>query len=508
MLNLLPKRRFFYYLNFINMKFTKKIRQIKCDDASKVFSKIYRNFEHKFLFESRDISHIYGRMSLIGIDPALEIRGKGEKFEILSLNERGGDYLKQFAYRDFEISDQCEFEKDMISGTIKKVGVSFEEGERTKQKNIAQIVRLFLEKFAIEEREFMGLYGAFSYDFIRQFEDIPDLLPSNEVYDFRLFLFDSFIFFDHLRDKAEIITYRDDLKNAENAAFELNDLVARGKEYEADYAVKNDEFELSENDYCNLVENARELAEKGELFEVVYSNTLKANIEGDSFGLYQAYREANPSPYLFYFDFGDEQLVGASPEMMVRCEYGKVHLRPISGTAKRGEDPVEDHENMLELLKSEKERAELDMLIDLGRNDLARICESGIEISDYRFVEQYSKVMHTVAHVSGRLRKEFSAYDALIACLNAGTLTGAPKVAAMTEIEKNESSRRGYYGGTIGYLTFSGEMDTGIIIRTAHVKDGELSFRVGATLLYDSDPVSEYQETLNKAQAFLTTISS
>lgn len=188
--------------------------------------------------------------------------------------------------------------------------------------------------------------------------------------------------------------------------------------------------------------------------------------------------------------------------MMVRCEDGIVSLRPISGTAKRGKDSLEDHENMLALLSDPKERAELDMLIDLGRNDLSRVCEPGIEINDYRFVEKYSRVMHTVAHLSGKLRKDCMALDALLACLNAGTLTGAPKVAAMKIIERHEQERRGYYGGTIGYLTFSGDMDTGIIIRTAHIKKRELKFQVGATLLYDSVPREEYEETLHKAAAF------
>ena len=193
--------------------------------------------------------------------------------------------------------------------------------------------------------------------------------------------------------------------------------------------------------------------------------------------------------------------------MMVRCENNIVNLRPISGTAKRGKDPIEDHENMLALLSDPKERAELDMLIDLGRNDLSRVCEPGVTITDYRFVEKYSRVMHTVAHLSGKLRSDYTALDALIACLNAGTLTGAPKVAAMQTIERHEKERRGYYGGTIGYLTFSGDMDTGIIIRTAHIKDHQLRFQVGATLLYDSVPEKEYQETLNKAEAFLKTFS-
>jgi len=210
---------------------------------------------------------------------------------------------------------------------------------------------------------------------------------------------------------------------------------------------------------------------------------------------------------MFYFDMGDEQLIGASPEMMVRCEKGIVNLRPISGTAPRGTNSIEDHENMLKLLNCTKEKAELDMLVDLGRNDLTRVCQPNIKVSDYRFVEKYSKVMHTVTHLEGELRPECTAFDALISTLNNGTLTGAPKVQAMSVIEKHETQRRGYYGGAIGYLTFGGDMDTGIIIRTAHVKKDNISISAGATLVYDSDPTSEYEETMNKAAALLSVIS-
>lgn len=490
------------------MQFYKKIREIKCEDASEVFSKIYRRYNKKFLFESRDISHIYGRLSLIGVDPAFEVTGKNDQFKIRSLNMRGERYLKQI--RDTELKEVCDsFERTGhdIHGVISKEDGDLEESQRTRRKNISQIIRLILHSFKVEEKGFIGLYGGFTYDFVRLFEDLPELIEDVEkLDDFRLEFYDSFVYFDHLKNEASVIVYRDIDKLVKTDSEFLARLIERGTSTTAKFKIENSKFELDEPEYEAMVEKARQLAKEGELFEVVFSNTLRADFQGDAFGLYQKYRDENPSPYLFYFDFGDEQLVGASPEMMVRCENGVVHMRPISGTAKRGRDPVENHENMVELLNSEKERAELDMLIDLGRNDLARICQPGIEISDYRFVEQYSKVMHTVAHLRGNLRPDLEAFDSLIACMNAGTLTGAPKVQAMIEIEKNEKSRRGYYGGSIGYLTLAGNMDTGIIIRTAHIRNGRLSFRVGATLLYDSDPTSEYEETLNKARAFLTTI--
>jgi anthranilate/para-aminobenzoate synthase component I len=461
-----------------------------------VFSKIYQDYKHKFLLESKDISQIYGRLSLIGVDPVLKIIGKNNNFSIEAINKRGGRYLKELSKTS-----------SSIKGTIKRESTEVEESRRSKQKNISQIIRHILETFKTKERTLLGLYGAFSYDFIRLFEDIGDSLPENNVNDFTLFLYDTFIFFDHLKNNSEIILYREKEKEAEESFKKIQTKLHKS-EKNPTYKIKNPQFSLNKDQYENLVKVARKYAKEGELFEVVFSNILKADFEGDPYGLYLKYREENPSPYMFFFDFGDEQLVGASPEMMVRYENGRVNLRPISGTAKRGKNPIEDHENMLKLLTDPKEKAELDMLIDLGRNDLSRVCEPGVKIDDYRFVEKYSKVMHTVAHLSGKLRKGYTALDALIACLNAGTLTGAPKVAAMRVIEKHEKERRGYYGGAIGYLTFSGEMDTGIIIRTAHIKNDHLRFQVGATLLYDSKPKKEYEETINKAQAFLNTFQN
>jgi len=480
-------------------------QEINYQDAHVCFQSIYKNYRHKFLFESKDISPIYGRLSLIGVDPALQIFGKDDHFFIRILNTRGHFFMKLILNEISSFCDEVHVDGDFIEGVVRKEKSQFDELTRSKQRNIAQVIRLFLEKFNLNQKSFLGLYGAFSYDFVRLFEDLPDDLFPNEVPDFNLFLYDSFIYFDHLKSKTEIMAYRDSEKEALNSVDQLVDQISSDSNNASDYKIANANFSMKQKEYEELVEVARDYCRHGELFEVVFSNILKAKFKGDPFALYLKYREVNPSPYLFFMDFGEDQLVGASPEMMVRCEQGMVHLRPISGTAKRGKDLIEDHDNMLALLSDEKERAELDMLVDLGRNDLSRICKPGIQISDYRFVEKYSAVMHTVAHLSGELQDGNTAFDALIASLNAGTLTGAPKVAAMTKIEEHEKERRGYYGGVVGYLSFSGEMDTGIIIRTAHIRGSELRFQVGATLLYDSVPEKEYQETINKAQAFLNT---
>jgi Anthranilate/para-aminobenzoate synthases component I len=249
-----------------------------------------------------------------------------------------------------------------------------------------------------------------------------------------------------------------------------------------------------------------DLCNRGELLEIVLSRKMTAQVKGDLLQLYERYKAINPSPYLFYFDFGTETLLGASPELMLRYEQGRATIRPISGSIRRSNDPIEDHQLMMQLLNDPKENAELDMLIDLGRNDLARICQPGIEIEHYRIVEKYAHVTHTVAQLSGILQPRYTGFDALISSLNAGTLTGAPKVAAMQHIEAIEQHSRGYYGGCIGWLLFNGDVNTAITIRTAHVQDGLMSYSTGATILYESVPANELRETAIKSGSFLAAV--
>lgn len=478
--------------------------EIPHKDAHIAFSTLRDQEKPAFLFESKPTSTIYGKSSLIGIDPVLRLSGKGDQFQIQVLDSRGESYFNILTKSEtlLKLCDDFKKGENKFTGTIYSSKNEMEEGERSKQKNIAQVLRQALAQFSMKDSSFLGLYGAISYDFVRLFEDLDETLQSRGENDFEFFLFDTFIHFDLVKEKTKILVFRQDKAEIQKT---INTVLKQleGKPSLSKFKIKDGEFLLSRKEYKNLVKIAKEQAEKGEIFEVVFSNVLNAKFSGDSFALYLAYREVNPSPYLFYFNFGQEQLVGASPEMMVKVENRIAHLRPISGTIKRAEDPIQDHENLLKLLTDKKERAELDMLIDLGRNDLSRVCKPGIRLKEYRSIEKYSKVMHTIAHLTGELKNEYTAFDALISCLNAGTLTGAPKVAAMRLIEKHEKVRRGFYGGSIGYFTFSGDMDTAIIIRTAHIKGEDLRFQVGATLLYRSNPEREYQETLNKAEAFI-----
>lgn len=461
---------------------------LKQQYACEIFKCLRKKGDPCFLFESKK--------NVIGFDPVLRMTGKNEDFTIEILNNRGEKYVKLIK---LDFCDELLKTGKVLKGKVKKSNLEFEEKDRYKQKNISFVIRAILESLKQDKKVVLGLYGAFSYDFVRLFEDIHGTLPDNDVHDFDFFLYDTFIVFEG--NSAEIVVYREKTVEIEEVVVQINESLSL-KVDQGSFELENVKFTLSQEKYENLVEIAKDYCKRGEIVEVVFSNLLSGEFSGDAFALYLAYRDASRAPYMFYFDFGDQQLVGSSPEMMLKVEGNIVQMRPISGTAKRGNDLIEDHENMLKLLCDPKERAELDMLIDLGRNDLSKVCKPGIKISDYRFVEKYSKVMHTIAHLEGELQEGFSALDALFASLNAGTLTGAPKVAAMNLIEKYEFERRGFYGGTIGYFTFSGEMDTAILIRTAHIKNGELKFRVGATLLNKSNPRSEYEETINKASAF------
>ena len=468
------------------------------------------------LYESVDISPVYGRYSLAVVDAPVLLEGKDEAFSLQALNRWGGAILDRLTPADFPCTRDVQRTPTAFIGTVPCERRPVAEDERLQLHNISQVIRNVLFAFCCKDR-FLGLYGAFAYDFVRLFEPLPGCLPPIPTQDFRLFFPDLLLFYDHLRERAFLYLY--DLSDTPKPASvfvreRLAELVPphTGLPEPARLRVPHKlQSDTGREAYMTAVDEAREQMRLGEFFEVVLSHSFTGTYDRSPLELYRRFREINPSPYQFYVNYGNEALVGASPEMFVRVENGVVQARPISGTVPRGTDSLSDYHNMMRLLNSEKEKSELDMLIDLARNDISRVCEPGVSVSDYRFVEKYSRVMHTVAHVEGRLAPGLTAFDAFIASLNAGTLTGAPKAAAMTYIDLKEQSRRGYYGGNVGYLTFSGQLDTGIIIRTAHLvrrlqEDEEIydvTVRAGSTLLYDSDPASEYAETEAKARALL-----
>lgn len=500
---------------YITCKGGERFRRITKDIPYSSFESFFDRVENRgIVLESAEVAPIYGRLSLILIDPPLQLKGKDERFEIRALNNRGKNILRLFEDSHFSYASGLKVREDSITGYVERENRLVEEDRRFKQRNISYVIRTFLDFFASEDR-FLGLYGVFSYDFVRLFEDIADLHDDVGIPDFNLFMPDFIVCFNHLKEHAEIMLY--DFHDFDVPADEY--FVLRSAEADIDGGVEVDGViaeeqwrirrgkPLTKREYEEMVERAKEEMRKGEIFEIVLSHSRYFKVSKAPIEIYRKFRTINPSPYLFYVNFGDECLVGASPEMFLRVEHGLVQTRPISGTIERGENPIEDYEKMMQLLNSLKEKSELDMLIDLARNDIARVCKPGVEVRDYRFVEKYSAVMHTVAHVEGMLdTAKFEPFDAFIVSLNAGTLTGAPKIAAMNLIERFEHTRRGYYGGNVGYITFSGNLDFGIIIRTAYIRDGIAEIRVGATILYDSQPENEWRETMNKGKAFFKII--
>lgn len=466
------------------------------------------------LFESASVIDKSSRISLIGLEPTLEFWGKNDYLQVRLLQARGQ------VFYDFVKNDFAQFVEREQGGEmslhIPKIPFTGPEEDRLDRQNIVQPLRRTLTKFQLADKNFMGFYGALAYQFVYLFEDLPEQKTCEEP-DFHLFLFDNILSFNHLTQDLTLYVTR---ATEEAAQRDLADLRTRCAQYlehsPAETSTESGQisnleigpFSITPDDetFKKQVERGVQLCYEGELLEIVLSRQFTAPVSGDPLPLYERYKRINPSPYLFYFDFGNEVLLGASPELMLRYENGRATLRPISGSVRRSPNPIEDHQLMMALLNSPKENSELDMLIDLGRNDLARICKPGIEIDHYRIVEKYSHVTHTVAQVSGVLEERYSGFDALIASLNAGTLTGAPKVAAMTYIEQIETHTRGYYGGCIGWLLLNGDVNTAITIRTAHLRNGLLQFCAGATLLYESEPENELRETTIKAGAFMAAV--
>lgn len=494
----------------------KKFRKITKSIDYNSFESFFNKVESRgVILESAEIAPIYGRLSLILIDPPVQIIGKNNNFEIIALNKRGEKILEILNEKQFRYASDLKVTPGSIKGYVEKENKLFDESKRFKQKNISYVIRTFIDFFSCKER-FLGLYGAFSYDFVRLFEDIPDQHKDEGIPDFNLFLPDFIVYFDHLKEQANILLYDFYEFNMKSEKYfteryaEIENIPKKKQKNNEEISepehIRNRNL-ITKRDYEDMVIKAKEEMRKGEIFEIVLSHSRYFKSDRAPIEIYKKFRTINPSPYLFYVNFGEDCLVGASPEMFLRVEDGRVQTRPISGTIQRGENAIDDYYKMMELLNSEKEKSELDMLIDLARNDIARVCKPGVEVEDYRFVEKYSGVMHTVAHVEGTLdNKNFDPFDAFIVSLNAGTLTGAPKVAAMNLIEKFERSRRGYYGGNVGYITFSGNLDFGIIIRTAYIRNNIAEIRVGATLLYDSEPEKEYIETMNKGRVFFKII--
>lgn len=371
-----------------------------------------------------------------------------------------------------------------------------------------------------------GAVGYMTYDMVRFVEELPDTNEDElQVPDCFFMIADTILVFDHVNHQIKVVAnanidgdvdtaYTDAIAKIDALVEKLISTTEVGLAKNIDDRSDSDvetipdpPSNFTKSDYEEVVRRAKEYIAAGDIIQVVPSQRFSRPVSVDSFDIYRALRVVNPSPYMYYLKYDSFEIVGASPEMMVRVEDGVVQTRPIAGTLPRGRTDEEDRELEEKLISDPKERAEHVMLVDLGRNDLGRVCEyHSVEVTDLMIVERFSHVMHIVSHVIGRLRENLTAFDVIRACLPAGTLSGAPKIRAMEIIEELEPTRRGPYGGTVGYFSFSGSADTAITIRTALIKDGTAYVQAGGGVVADSMPENEYYETVSKAWAMLTAI--
>lgn len=461
-----------------------KVVPVSCEILSDICTpieavRILKNVStHCYMLESVTEKEKWGRYTFLGYDPKLEIT--------------------------------C-IDGDLTAGNIK-----------IKTENPAGFLRQVLEDYRSPGFDYLpsftgGLVGYFSYDYLGYSEPtVRTKVEDSEAFkDIDLMLFDKVIAFDNFRQKIILIVNMplDDPETSYNkAVMELKQLCSLLKEGEK----KNEPggHILSEvtplfdkETYCKMVETAKHYIKEGDIFQIVLSNRLSADFEGSLLDTYRVLRSTNPSPYMFYFSGTDVEVAGASPETLVKLENGILHTFPLAGTRPRGKTSMEDEELEKELLSDEKELAEHNMLVDLGRNDLGKISKFGsVKVEKLHSIERYSHVMHIGSTVRGEIREEFDALDAISAVLPAGTLSGAPKIRACQLIGELEGNKRGIYGGAIGYIDFTGNMDTCIAIRIAYKKNGKVFVRSGAGIVYDSVPEKEYEECINKAKAVVNAL--
>lgn len=427
--------------------------------------------DHVFLFESVEGGEKWGRYTFLGYDPILTVTCLDGRVKV----------------GEKEISTNCP--AAVIEGILREYRAPRVLG---------------LPPFA------GGLVGYFSYDYLKYVEPSLKLdAPDDEgFFDVDLMLFDKVIAFDNLRQKllliVNIVPDEGAYQEAEKTLFDMATLVKEGKPafIERGKLISEMKSLFSKEAYTAMVERAKEHIREGDLFQIVLSNRFEAAFSGSLFGAYRMLRTLNPSPYLFYLSGSDSEVVGASPETLVKLEGNTLHTFPLAGTRPRGRTSEEDEALERELLSDPKELAEHNMLVDLGRNDLGKLSSFGtVEVERYHEVLRFSHVMHIGSAVKGELAAGKTAMDVIGAVLPAGTLSGAPKIKACQLINDLEGNKRGVYGGAIGYLDFSGNLDVAIAIRLAYRKNGKVFVRSGAGIVADSVPEREYKECLNKAAA-------
>ena len=433
---------------------------------------------HCFLLESVAEKETWGRYTFLGFDPKLEITCRGGEMKVGNVKfhtETPADAIRQVL---------ADYKSPRLEGLPSFTG---------------------------------GLVGYFSYDYLGYSEpSVRNAVPDREAFqDLDLMLFDKVIAFDHFRQQMILMVnmpLEDPETGYRKAVLELEQLCrllrTGEKKQEPGGHLTGEITPLFDKDtFCSMVEKAKRHIREGDIFQIVLSNRLEAPFSGSLFNTYRILRTMNPSPYMFYLSGTDVEVAGASPETLVKLENGVLHTFPLAGTRPRGKTPAEDKALEEALLADEKELAEHNMLVDLGRNDLGKVSEFGsVSVERFHCIERYSHVMHIGSTVRGELLEGLDALDAISAVLPAGTLSGAPKIRACQLIGELENNKRGIYGGAIGYIDFTGNMDTCIAIRIAYQKNGRVFVRSGAGIVADSVPETEYQECINKAQAVVTAL--
>ena len=447
----------------------------------------------------------YSRWDFGSTCPPLEIVAWDRRMEFRALNERGRRIVEMLhvVLEGHPHWEALTHEDGALRGVLKPLPRLFAEEERSKQPSAFTVLRALIEEFRGEENCRLGLVGAFGYDLLFQFEPIEKKHPRDGHKDLHLYLCDDIWFMDRKKEQIERFQYdftRGDAttrglkRDGEKVAPAAKSALGRQGEIESDHRPE---------EYMANVETVREGMARGDYYEVVLRQTFHTPYSGKASDLFERVQKGSPSPYEFYLQFGEEQLVGASPEMFVRVEGRRVETCPISGTAQRTGDPLRDADNIRELLKSSKEESELTMCTDVDRNDKSRVCEPGsVRVIGRRLIESYAGVFHTVDHVEGTLDAPYDSLDAFLSHMWAVTVIGAPKKAAAQTIETLEKDARGWYGGAVGMISLNGDINTGILIRTTYLRDGVARYPVGATLLYDSIPELEERETRLKATGF------
>ena len=511
------------------------VKQIEMADPMDFFAKVsdYGRAKNCCLLESKEYLSDTAALSFGTSRPALYLTGTGRDFQIKALSKTGRRMLRYLAENKdrFAFCESVQFADEAISGTIKHIEGTIDEQSRLSTTNQMDVLRAVAFAFKLASKPFRvtcGLLGALSYDFIDQFEKLPanseDLLGNP---DYELYFADNIFLMDHTNSKGYVVVNvivtngnRDEAVREAQECFDYYENIARfdtpaGQKYNG--PVAEESTDTSQAEYEQMVHTAKKHIIDGDIFQVVLSRTKITACADEPFDVYKRLRELNPSPYMFYLNTPNTILMGSSPELNLRVsgtEQRGVEIRPIAGTKPRGKigekiDADTDFRYEAELKLDRKELAEHIMLVDLARNDIARVAEPGSRIvTELLIAEKYESVQHLVSNVKGTLRSDLDALSAYLATMNMGTLTGAPKIEAMKIIRQLEKTKRGYYGGAVMYLTVDGQFDSCITIRALQVKDHTAYIRVGAGIVHDSVPKTEFEETEHKAGSCMRALAA